>query len=83
MKAAIFCLAFLLLAVIAVAQKECPENEYHETCVPCREMCADINVKQCPRICKITDMCACKRGFLRASEGGSCIPEDQCPSLSE
>ncbi|XP_068906955.1 tenascin-like [Tenebrio molitor] len=56
---------------------KCTENEEFTECGSLCPLTCDNNVPRlCPEVCLET--CVCKKGYVRSTLGGPCVPQDSC-----
>ncbi|XP_019648029.1 PREDICTED: SCO-spondin-like [Branchiostoma belcheri] len=60
-------------------QSLCTGGKVWSSCVECERSCLNMHVECKPSSCK--EGCACPNGTV--TEGGKCVPEDQCPCYHE
>uniref|UniRef100_A0A0M3IYJ5 TIL domain-containing protein n=1 Tax=Anisakis simplex TaxID=6269 RepID=A0A0M3IYJ5_ANISI len=55
----------------------CPPNEEYRVCGNvCQEICTNRGPLLCHTNC--TEGCFCKKGYVRFTRHGQCVPEDSC-----
>jgi hypothetical protein len=59
---------------------KCTENEKFTECGSLCPLTCDNNVPRlCPEVCLET--CVCKKGYVRSTLGGPCVPQDSCSQV--
>ncbi|EGK96885.1 AGAP012970-PA [Anopheles gambiae str. PEST] len=56
--------------------RRCPKNEVYSCCAPCPQKACISEAVKCQTSC--LPGCVCKKGFVRETQFGNCVPVDTC-----
>lgn len=65
---------------LIIQTASCPYGERFETCgTACPVTCQNRNDPPTPCTTDCVEGCFCIKGFIRDTQSGQCIPEEDCP----